>query len=622
MFFQAMNVAILIGAALVIAAAFTSLLSLRFGAPLLLVFLMIGLVAGEDGLGIEFDNLGAAYFVGSVALAIILFDSGYATRLTTLRIAALPALALATAGVFITAVLVGLAARLFFGFTMLQGLLLGIIVAPTDAAAVFFLLRVGGITLRDRVRSTLEVESGSNDPIAIFLTLALVGFTGASAAAGMGEAASEIAGQLVLQLVVGAVVGVVGGIVIVQAVNRTNFEPGLYPIVVTALALVAYAVASMSWGSGFLAVYAAGLVAGNARMRHAVALRRFQEGTTWLSQIAMFLTLGLLATPHEFPAVIVPALALAVFLMLIARPLAVWICLLPFRFTRQEIAFVSWVGLRGAVSILLAILPIIAGMPDARAMFNTAFIVVLVSLLVQGWTIAPTARFLGLLVPPRAGPVDRIELELPGRGDHEIVSYVVHPESAVAKGQRIPRWARPSLIIRDGRTLRSHRFGRPLAGDQIYVITTPEYLGLLDRLFGGRPPGTEDPDFYGEFALQPDIRLADIARSYPVTIAPADANLTVAEVLRRELAGNIEPGDRISLGEVDVIVRRVDEEHNVLEVGLAMEHTATAPPSIPLFQSPKEIAALVKDWLGRWRKKPGNGKAPLKNPGDEPPPDA
>ena len=608
MFFAAMNIAILIGAALVVAAAFTSLLSLRFGAPVLLVFLLIGLIAGEDGLGIDFDNLGAAYFVGSVALAIILFDSGYATRLSTLRIAAAPALVLATAGVFITAVLIGLAAQLFFGFTMLQGVLLGIIVAPTDAAAVFFLLRVGGITLRDRVRSTLEVESGSNDPIAIFLTLALVGFTGATGAVGMGAVVSEIAGQLILQLVVGAVVGFVGGVVIVQAVNRTNFEAGLYPIVVTSLALVAYAVASMSWGSGFLAVYVAGLVAGNARMRQALALRRFQEGTTWLSQIAMFLTLGLLATPREFPAVIVPALALAVFLMLVARPLAVWICLLPFRFTRQEIAFISWVGLRGAVSILLAILPIIAGMSNARDMFNTAFIVVLVSLLVQGWTIGPMARFLGLLVPPRAGPVDRIELELPGGGDHEIVAYVVHPDSAVAQGQRIPRWARPSLIIRDGRTLRPHRFGRPQAGDRIYVITTPEYVGLLDRLFGGRPPGSDDPGFYGEFALQPDIKLADIARSYPVRTAPGDEILTVGQVLRRELAGDIEPGDRISLGDVDIIVRRVNDDHEVLEVGLAMEHTGTAPPSIPLFQSPKEISALVREWLVKRRgKKPAEG---------------
>jgi cell volume regulation protein A len=595
--FDFMNIAILIGATLVVAAAFTSLLSFRFGAPLLLVFLLVGLLAGEDGLGIRFDNLRAAYFVGSVALVIILFDSGYATRLAMLRLAALPSLVLATAGVVLTAVLVAAAAEVIFGLSWRDGLLLGIIVAPTDAAAVFFLLRVGGITLRDRVRSTLEVESGSNDPMAIFLTLALVGGIGASAGAGGLDVG--ILGDLILQVVVGGIVGFIGGFVIVQIVNRTEFEPALYPIVVTALALATYAVAGMAWGSGFLAVYVAGLVSGNIRMRHAVALRRFQEGTTWLAQIAMFLTLGLLATPSEFPAVALQAGALAVFLMLVARPLAVWICLVAFRFSRREMAFISWVGLRGAVSIMLAILPVIVGMPNGRLMFNTAFVVVLASLIVQGWTIGPMARFLGLIVPARAGPVDRIELELPGGGEHEIVAYVVHPESAVAKGQRIPRWARPSLVIRDGRTLRPHRFGKPQAGDHVYVITTPEYVGLLDRLFAARAPGADDPHLYGEFALQADIRLSDISRSYPLELAPGDQQLTVGEFLRRELTGDIEPGDRVAVGAVDIIVRRVNEVHEILEVGLAMEQTRAAIPRIPLFQTPRELGALFRGWRAR-----------------------
>jgi cell volume regulation protein A len=594
-----MNIAILIGATLVVAASFTSLLSFRFGAPLLLVFLGVGLLAGEDGLGVHFDNLSAAYFVGSMALAIILFDSGFATRLATLRLAAFPALALSTFGVVITAGLVSVAAIFIFGFTWTEGLLLGIIVAPTDAAAVFFLLRVGGITLRDLVRSTLEVESGSNDPIAIFLTLALIGAAGV---VGVGESVSgvtDIAVELILQVAIGTVVGVVGGMTIVQVVNRTNLESALYPILVLAIALATYAIAGMLWGSGFLAVYVGGLVSGNVRMRHSVALHRFQDGTTWLAQIAMFLTLGLLAAPHEFPAVIVPAMLLALFLMLIARPVAVWICLLPFRFSRQEMAFVSWVGLRGAVSILLAILPVIAGMQNGHQMFNVTFVIVLVSLLVQGWTIAPVARFLGLLVPARAGPLDRMQLELPGTGTHEIVAYVVHPESAIAKGQRLPRWARPSLIVRDGRTLRPHRFGRPQAGDRVYVITTPEYIGLLDRLFAGRTPGSEDPALYGEFALQPDAKLGDVARAYPVAVAPEDENLTVSELLRRELSGDIETGDRISVGAVDMIVRRVSPDHVIEEVGLAMEQATAPKPRIPLFHSPREIAALFRTWVGR-----------------------
>jgi cell volume regulation protein A len=597
MLLHTMNIAILIGAALVVAAAFTSLLSLRFGAPLLLVFLGVGLVAGEDGLGIRFDNVEAAYFVGSVALAIILFDSGYVTRLAMLRLAALPALALSTAGVIITAVLVGFAAQAIFGVSWAEGLLFGIIVAPTDAAAVFFLLRVGGITLRDLVRSTLEVESGSNDPIAIFLTVALVGVIGGTL--GLNETGAGIVGELLLQAGVGAVVGFAGGFAIIQVVNRTNFEPGLYPIVVLALALLTYALASMAWGSGFLAVYIAGLVSGNARIRHTVSLQRFQEGITWLAQIAMFLTLGLLATPSQFPSVAAGAIGLAAFLIVVARPVAVWICLVAFRFSRQEMAFIAWVGLRGAVSILLATLPVIAALPQGKLMFNVAFVVVLTSLLVQGWTIGPVARFLGLIVPKGAGPVDRIELELPGGTNHEIVAYVVHPDSAVAKGQRIPRWARPSLIIRDGRTLRPHRFGRPQAGDKIYVITTPEYVALLDRLFGGRPAGANDPRLYGEFALAPDTKLVDIARAYPMTVAPADENITVGELLRRELSGDIEPGDRIAAGSVDIIVRRVSDVHEIEEVGLAMERSIAPPPRIPLFQSPRELAALMRGWFGK-----------------------
>lgn len=619
--FEAMNVAILIGSALVAAAAFTSILSFRFGAPLLLIFLLVGLAAGEDGLGIQFDNLGAAYFIGAVALTIILFDSGFATRLSTLRVAALPALALATVGVLVTALLVGLAAQVALGFTWLQGLLLGVIVAPTDAAAVFFLLRVGGINLRDLVRSTLEVESGSNDPIAIFLTIALVGLLGASA--GPAAIGTDVLLPLAIQLVVGVVIGFIGGVLIVQVVNRTDFESALYPIVVTALALATYAVAGLAWGSGFLAVYVAGLVSGNARIRHATALRRFQEGTTWLSQIAMFLTLGLLATPHEFPAVALSAGALAAFLILVARPVAVWLCLMPFRFSRHETAFVSWVGLRGAVSILLAILPVMAGVPGGRMMFNIAFVVVLASLLVQGWSIAPMARFLGLVVPARRGPIDRIQLELPGSSRHEIVAYSIHPDSSVARGQRIPRWAEPSLVMRDGHTLRRDRFGKPQAGDRIYVITTPEYIGLLDKLFAGPAPGSEDPQLYGEFGLSPDTQLSDLARAYPVTVAPGDETLTVGEMMRRELAGDIEPGDRVALGAVDAVVRRVSEEHVIEEVGLAMEHIAEARPRIPLFQRPNEIRAIVADWFRRRgaRKAVPPGDAAETPAKDEIPPD-
>jgi potassium/hydrogen antiporter len=595
---ESLEIAIFIGSALVLAAVFTSLVSFRFGAPLLLVFLVVGLLAGEDGpLGINFDNAGAAFFIGAIALAIILFDAGFETRLTTLRSAALPAVALSTVGVVLTALLVGVAAEFLFGLPFLGGFLLGAIVAPTDAAAVFFLLRVGGITLRDRVRSTLEIESGSNDPIAIFLTLVLVEWM----AGGLGEGGLSvaIAGRFVLQIGLGALVGLAGGWIITQIVNRTAFEPALYPIIVLAAALATFALAGLVGGSGFLAVYLAGIVAGNAHMRHAVALRRFQQGTTWLSQIAMFLTLGLLATPSQFPAVALPAVGMALVLTFVARPLAVWLCLMPFGFSRNEVAFIGWVGLRGAVSILLAILPVIGGLSRSQDLFNTAFIVVLASLLLQGWTIGPMARFLGMIVPPRYGPVDRIELELPGRGDHEIAAYVVHPESPVAAGQRIPRWARPALLVRDGRSLRPELAGRPQAGDHVYIITSANHISLLDGLFAGPAEGAGDPNLYGEFVIAADTLLPDLARAYDLPVDPGDEERTVAELLRRELAGDIEQGDRIAYGPIGLIVRSVDDEHAIVEVGLALEHARRSVPRRSVFERLGGIARSVRSWRER-----------------------
>jgi len=622
---ESMEIAILIASALIIVAVFTSLISFRFGAPLLLVFLLVGLVAGEDGLlGIHFDNVRAAFFIGSVALALILFDSGFETRLSTLRIAALPSLVLATFGVVLTALLVAVAARVLFGVSWLTGLLIGSIVGPTDAAAVFFLLRVGGINLRDRLRSTLEVESALNDPIAILLTLSLV--AALSAATATGGLFLDLVGDFLSQALIGAVLGVAGGMGIVQIVNRTNFEPALYPIMMIAMALALWAFTGLLGGSGFIAAYAAGVVAGNSRMRHSAALRRFQHGTTWLSQIAMFLTLGLLATPSQFTRVIGAAIGLALFLTFIARPVAIWICLLPFRFNRREMAFVSWVGLRGAVSILLGIVPIIGGVPGAQDLFNTAFIVVLVSLVVQGWTIRPVARYLGLIVPPRTGVVDRIELELPGRGDYEIVGYVIHPDSPVARGQRIPRWARPSLLVRDGRSLRPHHAGRPQTGDQVYVITTPNYVGLLDRLFGEPGQRTDDPRLFGEFVIQPGTPLSELAGVYGIPLRAGDEAMTVAEILRRGLAGDIEAGDRVAYGPVDLIVRRVSDEHEVEEVGLALEHEHRIAPNVPVFQSPRELAEMLAGWwrrfVGTRQKASAGAAAPSEPTAPQPPPAA
>ena len=564
------------------------------------MFLFVGLGAGEDGIGgIMFDNAPLAYFIGSIALALILFDSGFETQLRTLKIAAGPSLVLATFGVMITTGVIGGVTWLVLDVPWLVALLFGAIVSSTDAAAVFFLLRVGGINLRDRTRSTLEVESGSNDPMAVFLTISLVELI----ILGGGEnIALELLQRFILQIGLGGIFGLAGGYALVWMINRVKLEPGLVPIITMALALSLFGATSILGGSGFLAVYVAGLYAGNSKMQMSVGVRRFQHVTTWLAQIAMFVTLGLLATPSEFGEVIVPGVILALVLVFIARPVAVWLCLMFFNFSRNDTAFISWVGLRGAVSILLAIVPMVEGVPEGQLLFNTAFIVVITSLLLQGWTIRKVANWLGIIVPPRHGPVDRIDLELPGNANQEIVVYRVHDASAVATGQRIPRWARPSLILRDGASLRPHSAGPIQAGDQVYIITPPRHVELLDQLFAGPAEGANDVELFGDFSFPADTRIADIARLYGFALADNDAELTVAEIMERELAGDLELGDRLPYGTVELIVRRTDDEHGVIEVGLAVEQQKTKPKRrIPIFQSRSELLAIWKDWQKRRR---------------------
>ena len=337
-------------------------------------------------------------------------------------------------------------------------------------------------------------------------------------------------------------------------------------------------------------------------MKMSVGVRRFQHVTTWLAQIAMFVTLGLLATPSEFGAVIIPGVILALVLVFVARPVAVWLCLMFFNFSRNDTAFISWVGLRGAVSILLAIVPMVEGVPEGQLLFNTAFIVVITSLLLQGWTIRRMARWLGIIVPPRHGPVDRIDLELPGNANQEVVIYRVHDASAVATGQRIPRWARPSLILRDGTSLRPHSAGPIQGGDQVYIITPPRHVELLDQLFAGPAEGANDVELFGDFSFPATTQIADIGRLYGFAVAEDDIDLTVADILERDLSDTLELGDRIAYGTVELIVRRTDDEHGVTDVGLAVEQQVAKPKrNIPIFQSRSELLSIWKDWQKRRR---------------------
>lgn len=585
----------MIGAGLVLISVMTSALAFRFGAPLLLVFLCIGLLAGEDGLGIRYNDAGSAYFVGSLALAIILFDSGFNTKLRSVRQASVPALLLATVGVVLTSGMVGLIARLLFNLPWLEAFLLGAIVGSTDAAAVFFLLRVGGITIRDQVRSLLEVESGSNDPMAIFLSIVLVELilSGGS----VGEAWVEVLKGFGIQMGLGLGLGVVGGYLILAGAKVIRLEGTLYPISILSFALLLFGFTGLVGGSGFLAVYVAGIVASNNAIQGQVGLRRFLEGLTWMAQIAMFLTLGLLATPSQFLGLALPAIILALALTFVCRPLAVWLCLLPFGYKRNETAFISWVGLRGSVSILLGIIPLAAGMESGQLLFNTAYIVVLVSLLLQGWTIAPMARWLGLIVPARIGPVDRLELELPGGGDHELLVYKVAADSPVALGdERLPRWARPSLVVRDGHSMRYQYAGRLQVDDLVYMFVAPQYIRLLDRLFASPVRLTlDDEDFYGKFLIDPRQPMAALAEAYGLSgiVDPSQPPQSIRDHITERLGGTAEVGDRVRCGEVELIVRDLDSDGAISEVGLSIDEPENIP-QLPLFQSGGELWQLLR----------------------------
>ena len=373
-------------------------LSRRLGAPILLVVLAVGMLSGEDGPGqIHFDSFNAAYALGSVALAIILYGGGVETRVSQVRSARIPAMLLASLGVLVTAFIVGGAAWWIFDLSLLDGLLLGSVVASTDAAATFLLIRQNRIGLRPRLENTLILESGLNDPMAIFLTVALTSLIGMEGDLSF-RAVIEYLPMLALQFGLGGLFGWVGGRGLAMVLNKLNMSPGTYPAMALAGALAVFAGTSLLGGSGFLAIYLVGLIMrDNLREDLADRVIGFSEAMQWLSQIALFLMLGLLVTPHDLPSVALGAALIAAVLFFIARPVAVFSCLSGLGFSPPEKVFVSWVGLRGAVPIFLAILPVISPGPVNVVFFNIVFVIVVFSLIVQGWTIALTAGWLGVI---------------------------------------------------------------------------------------------------------------------------------------------------------------------------------------------------------------------------------
>ncbi len=387
----------------------------RVGLPALLLFLGIGMLFGSDGLGLQFSNPQIAQFIGMIALSIILFSGGMDTKLSEIKPIASQGVVLATLGVLVTTAITGYfifwLTGLVAGYetlTLAESLLMAAVMSSTDSASVFSILRSKGVYLKQRLRPTLELESGSNDPMAYMLTIILIAYIQSN---GMNFLDGAI--SLAVQLILGLIAGYILGKVSVWIINKVNVEnQSLYPILLLAVIFFIFSITSLLKGNGYLAVYIAGLVVGNTKIIHKKSIVTFFDGFTWLWQIVMFITLGLLVNPHELLPVAGIGLTVGIFMIIFARPITVFLCLLPFRnFTTKAKLYISWVGLRGAVPIIFATYPLIAGIENANLIFNVVFFITILSLLVQGTTVTHVARWLHLTDAPERK--DEFGIELP-----------------------------------------------------------------------------------------------------------------------------------------------------------------------------------------------------------------
>lgn len=525
---------------------------------MLVMFLFIGMLAGEDGLGkITFDNVNVSYAVGSLALALILFDGGLQTSVKSIKLVWKPAFTLATVGVLITAGITGLAAAYILGIPLLEGLLLGAIVGSTDAAAVFSLLRNAGIYLNERLQATLEIESATNDPMAIFLTVGLLQLLMNPQASG-----SELALLFVSQMGIGAAVGVGVGWISIKIINKIKLlAAGLYPVLVAACGLFSFGVASNLDGSGFLSIFVTGVVIGN----HSFVFQRntflFHDGLAWLSQIIMFVMLGLLVNPSSLIEVWQEGLLIALVLTFVARPLAVVPVLKLFRFTRNEIALISWVGLRGSVPIILAIFPFIFGLPGANLIFDVVFFVVLISATLQGSTLPYFARKLNLMQPPPLLPAATLDITAVDQIDADLVEYTLG-EDCSAVGRRLSQLALPdqtviAMITREKSVLPPRGSTILMANDHLFVVLKPQSRLFLERLFSeqtsSEPTVMELPE--SGLSLKGTTRLNEIYESYGILIE-VDSDKTLNQFIHVNTEDEPSQGDVIKLDGIQI---KIDE---------------------------------------------------------------
>ncbi len=553
------NVPILMFGMVLSVSILTSVVSIRVGVPLILAFLCIGILAGSGSIDVfeSFQHPKIAFFIGSVALALILFDSGFRTSMHRYRQVSFPSLVLATLGVFISTLLLAPIVRFILGVDWIFALLLASMVSSTDAAAVFFLLRSRGVFLRERVQSTLEIESGANDPMAIFLTFAFIILIQQTSSGPISDL-SFLVPSFLGQLFVGAGCGYFLFLIMRLCVNKISLETALYPIFILGLALIGFAVTNMLGGSGYLALYMAGLLLGNEKIRAHGTISKFQQTTTWLSQILMFITLGMFVDPVRLKDIWTEAFVIGTALIFVVRPIMVFSLLSWFKsYTFREKGFISFVGLRGATSILLALAPIVYHLPHGESFFNIVFVMVLYSLAFQGFLITPVSKILGVALPETQKRPERTEVDLPGLDQSSLIFYEITENTPILKQKTIPGWARPTLIIRGGVAYQSASVRRLKIGDKVYVFAPSERrLPLLDQLYGSE---TEQDELgvWGDFPISPFATFTDLQKNYGLEIPLKFRDKKIGDLIAQEFP-DMEVGDRLSLEQIELVVREVE----------------------------------------------------------------